>query len=71
VASTILALAGLRNDTQDGRVLEEAFAGPRRNDPRVRTSTFRTTAAGRSYRAAVQVSEVDGRHRYVDKSWRE
>jgi predicted AlkP superfamily pyrophosphatase or phosphodiesterase len=71
VASTVLDLAGLRNDTADGRVLSEGFDDRHRGRrPRVRTTTFRA-AAGGGYRAAVQVSEVDGRYRYVDKSWRE
>jgi hypothetical protein len=70
VASTVLELAGLPSQTVDGRVLEEGF-DDRGRRPRVRTTTFRATAGGGRYRAAVQISEVDGRHRYVDKSWRE
>jgi arylsulfatase A-like enzyme len=68
VAPTILALLGLEPDGCDGRVLHEALSGgPDAEQVPVETRVH-TVEAGR-YRAALQVSEVDGR-RYVDKSWR-
>jgi arylsulfatase A-like enzyme len=69
VAPTIVAALGLDDrEGMDGRVLAEALAdGPDPQRVAVDTRTY-TTAAG-SYRAALQVSTVDG-HRYVDKSWR-
>lgn len=69
VAPTILALLGLGDtDGLDGRVLREALAsGPGVDTPVVETRTH-TVEAG-AYRAAIQISTVDGR-RYVDKSWR-
>jgi predicted AlkP superfamily pyrophosphatase or phosphodiesterase len=68
VTPTILALLGLPTDGLDGRVLREAIVdGPDAEQVTVVTHTH-TLEAG-VYRAAVQVSEVDGR-RYVDKSWR-
>ena len=69
VTPTVLALLGIdEGDGLDGRVLREALAdGP---DPeQVAAETRVHTVAAGAYRAAVQVSEVDGR-RYVDKSWR-
>ena len=52
----------------DGRVLAEALEGG--PDPeRVVAETRVHTAESGAYRAAIQVSHVDGR-RYVDKSWR-
>jgi len=69
LAPTILALLGIADrDGLDGRVLDEALeAGP---DPeRVAVETRVHTVEAGPYRAALQVSEVDGR-RYVDKSWR-
>jgi predicted AlkP superfamily pyrophosphatase or phosphodiesterase len=69
VTPTVLALLGIDGeDGLDGRVLREALAeGP---DPeQVAAETRVHTVAAGAYRAAVQVSEVDGR-RYVDKSWR-
>jgi predicted AlkP superfamily pyrophosphatase or phosphodiesterase len=68
VAPTILALLGLEPAGCDGRVLYEALAdGPDAEHVAVarRAHTVETGA----YRAALQISEVDGR-RYVDKSWR-
>jgi arylsulfatase A-like enzyme len=68
VAPTILSLLGLAADGLDGRVLREALVdGPDAEQVAVVTHTH-TVETG-AYRAAVQVSEVDGR-RYVDKSWR-
>ena len=52
----------------DGRVLAEALRdGPDVAKVAVQTQTHIVDAG--AYRAAVQVSVVDGR-RYVDKSWR-
>jgi arylsulfatase A-like enzyme len=69
VAPTILALLGLEGHGLDGRLLHEALVdGPDAEQIAVDTRVH-TVAAG-AYRAAIQVSEVDGR-RYVDKSWRE
>ena len=69
VAPTIVAVLGLDDhEGMDGRVLTEALAGgPDPQQVAVDTRTY--TAAAGSYRAALQVSMVDG-HRYVDKSWR-
>jgi arylsulfatase A-like enzyme len=69
VTPTILALLGVEETGgMDGRVLHEALAdGPDAEQVGVDTRVH-TTEAG-SYRAAIQVSVVDGR-RYVDKSWR-
>jgi arylsulfatase A-like enzyme len=69
VAPTIVAALGLDDrEGMDGRVLAEALAGgPDPQHVAVDTRTY-TVRAG-SYRAALQVSTVDG-HRYVDKSWR-
>jgi arylsulfatase A-like enzyme len=69
VTPTVLALLGLDGETGlDGRVVTEALdGGP---DPeRVAVETRIHTAAAGAYRAALQISTVDGR-RYVDKSWR-
>jgi arylsulfatase A-like enzyme len=69
VAPTILALLGIdERDGMDGRVLVEAFArGP--DEAQVAVHTRVHTVEAGAYRAALQVSEVDG-HRYVAKSWR-
>lgn len=76
VAPTILALLGHEPDragraagvTLDGRVLEEALeAGP--DQEQVLEETRVHVARVLGYRAAIQVTEVDGR-RYIDKSWR-
>jgi arylsulfatase A-like enzyme len=68
VAPTILALLGVDDhDGLDGRVLHEAFANAPAGEPDVDTR-IHTVNVG-AYRAAIQVSDVDGR-RYVDKSWR-
>ena len=69
---TILALLGIAEgdglDGLDGRVLGEALAdGPGDGQGAVDTRVH-TVQAG-AYRAAIQVSGVDGR-RYVDTSWR-
>ena len=68
VTPTVLALLGLPAERLDGRVLHEALAGGPDPERVTAERTIHTTAAG-GYRAAIQVSTVDGR-RYVDKSWR-
>ena len=72
VAPTILAvlgLEGLEGAEGNGRVLREALeGGPDEEKVTVETRVHTVEAGG--YRAAIQVSVVDG-HRYVDKSWRE
>jgi hypothetical protein len=69
VTPTILALLGIAEaDGLDGRVLAEALEGG--PDPeQVAVDTRVHTVEAGAYRAAIQVSEADGR-RYVDKSWR-
>jgi predicted AlkP superfamily pyrophosphatase or phosphodiesterase len=69
VTPTVLALLGLEGeDGLDGRVLAEALEGG--PDPeQLPVETRVHTAAAGAYRAALQISTVDGR-RYVDKSWR-
>jgi hypothetical protein len=65
----VLALLGAAGeDGLDGRVLTEALdGGP---DPeRIAVETRVHTVAAGAYRAALQISTVDGR-RYVEKSWR-
>jgi arylsulfatase A-like enzyme len=69
VAPTILSLLGVADGAAlDGRVLAEALdGGP---DPeRIAAETRVHTVEWGDYRAAIQISTVDGR-RYVDKSWR-
>jgi len=69
VAPTILHLLGIEDRAgMDGRVLSEALLdGPDPDKVIVQTRTAVVEAA--DYRAALQVSEVEGR-RYVDKSWK-
>jgi predicted AlkP superfamily pyrophosphatase or phosphodiesterase len=69
VTPTILALLGITDRAGlDGRVLSEALvAGPDEEQLAVETRVH-TVECG-PYRAALQISTVDGR-RYVDKSWR-
>ena len=69
VAPTILHLLGIDDRTgMDGRVLAEGLLdGPDSEKIVVQTRTPMVEAG--DYRAAIQISEVDGR-RYVDKSWR-
>jgi predicted AlkP superfamily pyrophosphatase or phosphodiesterase len=68
VTPTILALLGLDPAGCDGRVLHEALAdGP--DVEHVAVARRAHTVETGAYRAALQISEVDGR-RYVDKSWR-
>ena len=69
LAPTILHLLGIDDRAgMDGRVLTEALVdGPDPDKVVVQTRTALVETG--DYRAALQVSEVDGR-RYVDKSWR-
>jgi arylsulfatase A-like enzyme len=69
VTPTVLALLDVaERDGVDGRVLSEALAGgPDAEHVGVDTRVHTTEAA--AYRAAIQVSVVEGR-RYIDKSWR-
>jgi len=69
VAPTILHLLGIDDRAgMDGRVLTEALLdGPDPDKVVVQTRTPIVEAG--TYRAALQISEADGR-RYVDKSWR-
>jgi arylsulfatase A-like enzyme len=69
VAPTILSLLGMPDSAAlDGRVLAEALDGGA--DPeQIAVETRVHTVESGSYRAATQISTVDGR-RYVDKSWR-
>ncbi len=69
VTPTLLALLCIDGEPGlDGRVVTEALEGG--PDPeRVAVETRIHTAAAGAYRAALQISTVDGR-RYVDKSWR-
>jgi len=69
VTPTILALLGIPEDgALDGRVLAEALEnGP--DAEQIAVDTRVHTVESGAYRAAIQVSDVDG-HRYVDKSWR-
>jgi hypothetical protein len=68
VAPTILALLGLDAAGLDGRVLAESLSGG--PDPeQVIEETRVHMARANGYRAAIQVTEVEGR-RYIDKGWR-
>ena len=70
VAPTILSLLGLPPEPAglDGRVLAEALVGG--PDPeQVIEETRVHMARANGYRAAIQVTEVEGR-RYIDKGWR-
>jgi hypothetical protein len=70
VAPTILALLGLPTEPVglDGRVLAEALPGG--PDPeQVFEETRVHMARANGYRAAIQVTDVEGR-RYIDKGWR-
>jgi len=72
IAPTLLELAGVSDKVEvDGRVLDEALeGGPDEEEVEVESRIFRTQARGGRYRAAVRISTVEGRYRYVDKSWR-
>jgi hypothetical protein len=68
VAPTILSLLGLEPAGLDGRVLAESRpGGPDPEQVIEETRVHLATANG--YRAAIQVTEVEGR-RYIDKGWR-
>ena len=69
VTPTVLALLGQDGETGlDGRAVTEALEGG--PDPeQVAAETRIHIASAGAYRAALQISTVDGR-RYVDKSWR-
>jgi hypothetical protein len=73
VTPTVLALLGLDPGPGsagglDGRVLSEALEGGPDPEQVIGETRVHTVEAG-AYRAAIQVSHVDGR-RYVDRSWR-
>jgi arylsulfatase A-like enzyme len=70
VTPTILYLLGHpKAGAFDGRVLLEALAsGPDPEHVAIETRTLRVSSG--AYRAALQVTETDGK-RYLDKSWRE
>lgn len=69
VTPTVLALLGLEGEAGlDGRAVTEALeGGPDPEEVAVETRVHTATTGG--YRAALQISTVEGRH-YVDKSWR-
>ena len=74
LAPTLLALMNLDKDVGldrfDGRALREAFAdGPDEEQVPLEVRTYFVETADGSYRAALQVTELDSQ-RYVDKSWR-
>jgi arylsulfatase A-like enzyme len=74
LAPTLLALMNLDEEVGlgrfDGRVLREAFAdGPDEEQVPIEVRTYFVETADGSYRAALQLTELD-RQRYVDKSWR-
>jgi hypothetical protein len=65
----VLALLGITGEGGlDGRVLAEALEGGPDPERAAVETRVHTVAAG-AYRAALQISTVEGR-RYVDKSWR-
>ena len=69
VAPTILALLGIdAGHGVDGRVLVEALVGGPDEEQMAAETRIHTVEAD-AYRAAIQISVVEGR-RYVDKSWR-
>jgi arylsulfatase A-like enzyme len=73
LAPTLLALMNLDNgvpDRFDGRVLREAFAdGPDEEQVPIEVRTYFAETPDSSYRAAIQITELENQ-RYVDKSWR-
>jgi arylsulfatase A-like enzyme len=74
IAPTLLALMNLERDADmsgfDGRALREAIAGgPDGEQVPVQVRTHIVETGDRSYRAALQVTEL-GRQLYVDKGWR-
>jgi arylsulfatase A-like enzyme len=73
LAPTLLALMNLDKDVPerfDGRALREAFAdGPDEEQVPIEVRTYFVETPDGSYRAAIQVTELE-HQRYVDKSWR-
>jgi arylsulfatase A-like enzyme len=73
LAPTLLALMNLDKDVPnhfDGRVLREAFAdGPDEEQVPIEVRTYFVETPDGSYRAAIQVTELE-QQRYIDKSWR-
>ena len=74
LAPTLLALMNLDSEVDlgrfDGRPLREAFVdGPDEEQVPVQVKTYFVKTDDDSYRAALQLTELD-RQRYVDKSWR-
>jgi predicted AlkP superfamily pyrophosphatase or phosphodiesterase len=74
LAPTLLALMNLDTDVGlgrfDGRALREAFVdGPDEEQIPIQVRTYFVETADGSYRAALQVTELD-QQRYIDKSWR-
>ncbi len=74
LAPTLLALMNLDKEVDlgrfDGRALREAFAdGPDEEQVPIQVRTYFVKTDNHSYRAALQITELD-RQRYVDKSWR-
>jgi predicted AlkP superfamily pyrophosphatase or phosphodiesterase len=74
LAPTLLALMNLDKEVDlgrfDGRPLREAFAdGADEEQVPIQVRTYFVKSDDDSYRAALQVTELD-RQRYIDKSWR-
>lgn len=74
ITPTLLALMNLDREVDlarfDGRPLREAFAdGPDEEQVPIQVRTYFVKSDDDSYRAALQITELD-RQRYVDKSWR-
>jgi hypothetical protein len=74
LAPTLLTLMNLVKevalDRFDGRALREAFAdGPDEEQVPIQVHTYFVETADGSYRAALQVTELE-RQRYIDKGWR-
>ncbi|MBR1228498.1 MULTISPECIES: alkaline phosphatase family protein [unclassified Bradyrhizobium] len=74
LAPTLLALMNLDSEVDlsrfDGRPLREAFAGgPDEEQVPIQVKTYFVKTDDDSYRAALQLTELD-RQRYIDKSWR-
>jgi hypothetical protein len=74
LAPTLLALMNLDRDIDltgfDGRVLHEAFVdGPDEEKVPIQVRTHFVETPDGTYRAALQITELD-QQRYVDKSWR-
>jgi arylsulfatase A-like enzyme len=71
---TLLALMNLDGEVDlgrfDGRALREAFAdGPDEEQVPIQVRSYFVKSDDDSYRAALQLTELD-RQRYIDKSWR-